>query len=235
MAVFQHVLHCRGQEFDHNPTRPSPNSRGFGFKRQLPRWRGLVRPRRRLLLLYSLLRGAALIGETRPDRGYAAIDRTRAFGTRVGRRVGRARRPGRCEIRVGRGPEHPAAREDRERARTRRGEKRAQRPAGAVLQGLQVDDDKQELEPAPAGRGQGRVDEWRSQPALHCHIAQAARMLGSISLREHLLRPRRWRASQIATYLQRPAVRTQPRTTPARPHRWRRHQSRRSIILNPAI
>ncbi len=45
--------------------------------------------------LLGILRGAALIdGRTalidasRPDRGYAAIDRTRAFGTRVGRGVG---------------------------------------------------------------------------------------------------------------------------------------------------
>jgi hypothetical protein len=41
--------------------------------------------------LLGILRRAALIGESRPDRGYAAIDRTRAFGARVGRRVGGSR------------------------------------------------------------------------------------------------------------------------------------------------
>ncbi len=34
---------------------------------------------------------AALIDESRPDRGYAAVDRTSAFGARVGRRVGGSR------------------------------------------------------------------------------------------------------------------------------------------------
>ena len=38
--------------------------------------------------LLGILRRAALIDESRPDRGYAAVDRTRAFGARVGRRVG---------------------------------------------------------------------------------------------------------------------------------------------------
>jgi len=41
--------------------------------------------------LLGILRRAALIGESRPDRGYAAIDRRRAFGARVGRRVGGSR------------------------------------------------------------------------------------------------------------------------------------------------
>jgi len=41
--------------------------------------------------LLGILRRAALINESRPDRGYAALDRTRAFGARVGRRVGGAR------------------------------------------------------------------------------------------------------------------------------------------------
>ena len=41
--------------------------------------------------LLGILRRAALIDESRPDRGYAAVDRTRAFGARVGRRVGGSR------------------------------------------------------------------------------------------------------------------------------------------------
>ena len=38
--------------------------------------------------LLGILRRAALIDESRRDRGYAAIDRTRALGARVGCRVG---------------------------------------------------------------------------------------------------------------------------------------------------
>ncbi len=56
---------------------------------------------------------------------------------------------------------------------------------------LPVDDDNQELESPTARRGQGRVDDWRSQPTLHCYNAQAARMPGTIALREYLLRSRR--------------------------------------------
>jgi hypothetical protein len=41
--------------------------------------------------LLGILRRAALIGKTRPDRGYTAIDRTPAFGARVGRWVGGSR------------------------------------------------------------------------------------------------------------------------------------------------
>ena len=38
--------------------------------------------------LLGILRRAALINESRPDRGYAALDRTREFGARVAHRVG---------------------------------------------------------------------------------------------------------------------------------------------------
>jgi len=41
--------------------------------------------------LLGILRRAALIDESQPDRGYAAIDRTRVFCTQVGRRVGGSR------------------------------------------------------------------------------------------------------------------------------------------------
>jgi hypothetical protein len=80
-----------------------------------------------------------------------------------------------CEA-TGRSSERASDRRDRERTGARRGEEPPQRPAGALLQGLQVDDDKQELEPPPARRGQGRVDQWKSQSTLHRDIAEAARM-----------------------------------------------------------
>ena len=87
-------------------------------------------------------------------------------------------------------PQHPAGRRDRGRTRDCRRAEPEERHAGAALQGLHLDNARQ-LEPRAPGGCQGRMDRWRGQSPVRCHLSLTRGARGPASLREALLRPRR--------------------------------------------
>src|SRR3954463_11925091 len=78
--------------------------------------------------------------------------------------------PGRLRVRAG--PQRPPRGQDRARAGAGQAPGAGQRSAGAVLQGLPLDDAGLVVAPA-AGGCQGGVDARQGQPALRRHLAQA--------------------------------------------------------------
>ena len=94
-------------------------------------------------------------------------------------------------LRVRPGPQRPPGAGDHPRTDHGDDRKYPHRQDGALLQGLQLRH-AQHLEPRTPRHRQGRGDRRRGQPALCRHLAQAQRGRRATSLREGLLRARRY-------------------------------------------